>query len=93
VSWVSICARTGQLVDEDLQRARDDLQPGRRGAVAEGLAGQLERVVSTDCLRTVMMSYGSPGRTGRRPLAVDLEVAVGDQLAGQSRRVRARPAR
>src|SRR6478752_4629093 len=32
----------GQLVDHDLQRARDDLHPGRGGALTEGLASQLE---------------------------------------------------
>src|SRR5687768_16081999 len=32
-----------QLVDEDLQAARNDLEPGRGRTVAEGLARQLER--------------------------------------------------
>src|SRR5699024_974752 len=72
-----------ELVDQHLQAARDDVQPRRDGALAEGLAGQLEGEGLHRLLADrddVVLLDALAGDVG--PLAVDLQVAVGDQLAG-----------
>jgi hypothetical protein len=73
----------GQLVDEDGQRALDDLHPRRGRAVAEGLAGQLEREALDGLLahRDDVELLHPVGRDVDA-VAVDLEVTVRHQLAG-----------
>src|SRR6478735_176613 len=72
-----------QLVHEHLQRAGDDLQPGRDRALTERLASQLDREglrrLGTDLDDVVLRDA-----VGRHvdAVAVDQEVTVGHQLAG-----------
>src|SRR3954447_25957110 len=80
--------RTGrELVDEDREAALDDLHPRRDRAVAERLAGQLER----ERLHR-LLAHGDDVelleavRRHVDALAVDLEVAVGDELTGRPTR-------
>src|SRR6478672_9434266 len=75
----------GQRVDHDLQRARDDLHPGRGGALAEGLASQLDRegVHGLGANGDDVVLLDAVGRDVH-PHAVDLEVAVRDELASRT---------
>jgi hypothetical protein len=74
-------------VDEDREAALDDLHPRGDRAVAERLAGQLERE-RLDRL----LAHGDDVelldavRRDVDALAVDLEVAVGDELTGRPTR-------
>src|SRR6476660_4466290 len=75
----------GQRVDHDLQRARDDLEPGRGGALTEGLASQLDREGVHGLLANGddVVLLDAVGRDVH-PHAVDLEVAVRDELASRT---------
>src|SRR6478672_1145460 len=74
-----------ELVDHDLQRARDDLEPGRGGALTERLASQLDREGVHGLLANGddVVLLDAVGRDVH-PHAVDLEVAVRDELASRT---------
>src|SRR5699024_801764 len=72
---------------EDLQAARDDVQPRRDRTLTEGLPSQLDREGLERLLAhrdDVVVLDALAGHV--RALAVDLEVAVRDQLTGLTTR-------
>src|SRR6476659_6426019 len=76
-----------ELVDEDLQRAVDDLHPGRDGTLAERLASQLEREALDGLLanRDDVVLLDAVARDVDAH-AVDLEVTVRHEMAGVATR-------
>ena len=73
----------GQLVNQDAQAARDDLQPAGDRTVADGLASNLERQRAQRLLLDIDDVVLRDAVAGDVDLhAVDGEVAVADQLAG-----------